>query len=51
MKIEERMGHMEDNIGRIVKTLHFKRKIFLNKMKWAMILMRIKIVLMLSYHP
>ena len=51
MKIEERIGHMEDNIGRMVKLLQIKRKIFLKRMKWAKVLMRIKIVLMLRYHP
>jgi hypothetical protein len=47
MKIEERTGHMEDNID---SSYNIKRKRFLKRMMWAKVFMRIKIDLILSYH-
>ena len=51
MKIEERWDIWRIIFKEFLSSYNIKRKRFLKRMMWATILVRIKIVLMLRYHP
>ena len=51
MKIEERWDIWRIIFKEFLSSYNIKRKRFLKRMMWAKVLVRIKIVLMLRYHP